>query len=44
VIKPTLEHGFDYKKLLWSGKLSERDILRNKESHEEEIADNKEAE
>jgi len=44
VIKPTLEHGFDYKKLQWSGKLSERDILRNKVSHEEEIADNKKTE
>jgi len=29
IIKPTLEHGFDYKKLQWSGKTSERDILRS---------------
>lgn len=31
IIKPTLEHGFDYKKLQWSGKISERDILRDEE-------------
>jgi len=28
VIKPTIEYGFDYKKLTWSGKVSEKDILR----------------
>ncbi|MGB7286952.1 MAG: lipo-like protein, partial [Salaquimonas sp.] len=28
IIKPTLEHGFDYKKLQWSGKVSELDVLR----------------
>ncbi len=28
IIKPTLEHGFDYKSLFWSGKISELDILR----------------
>ncbi len=28
IVKPTLEHGFDYKKLQWSGKISERDVLR----------------
>jgi len=32
IIKPTLEHGFDYKKLTWSGKVSERDVLRASES------------
>lgn len=31
IVKPTLEHGFDYKKLQWSGKISERDILRANE-------------
>ena len=28
VVKPTIEHGFDYKKLQWSGKISERDVVR----------------
>ncbi|MFK7903227.1 MAG: lipo-like protein [Nitratireductor sp.] len=28
VIKPTIEHGFDYKKLNWSGQVSELDIVR----------------
>ncbi len=28
VVKPTIEHGFDYKKLQWSGKVSERDVVR----------------
>lgn len=28
IVKPTLEYGFDYKKLSWSDKVSEKDILR----------------
>lgn len=28
VIKPTVEHGFDYKTFTWSGKTADRDILR----------------
>ena len=28
VVKPTIEHGFDYKRLQWSGKISERDVVR----------------
>lgn len=28
IIKPTLEHGFDYKQLQWSGKISDKDVLR----------------
>lgn len=28
IIKPTIQDGFDYKKLLWSGKTSDKDILR----------------
>ncbi len=28
VVKPTLKRGFDYKKLHWSGKVSQTDILR----------------
>ncbi len=28
VVKPTIEHGFDYKKLTWSGEVSAGDILR----------------
>lgn len=30
IVKPTLERNFDYRKLQWSGKTSERDILRLK--------------
>jgi len=29
VIKPTLEHGFDYKKINWSNRLAQKDVLRN---------------
>ena len=38
IVKPTLEHGFDYKKLQWSGLVSERDILRvrGKFDHDDE--------
>ena len=32
VIKPTIKQGFDYRKLHWSGKVSDRDILRDKRS------------
>lgn len=28
IFKPTIEEGFDYKKLNWSGKISKRDILK----------------
>lgn len=28
VVKPTIEHGFDYKRLQWSGKVSQRDVVR----------------
>ncbi len=28
IIKPTIEYGFDYKRLQWSGKISERDVVR----------------
>ncbi|MCB1385807.1 MAG: lipo-like protein [Nitratireductor sp.] len=28
IVKPTIEFGFDYKKLSWSGKVSDKDILR----------------
>lgn len=28
IFKPTIEEGFDFKKLNWSGKISERDVLR----------------
>jgi len=28
VVKPTVEHGFDYKRLQWSGKISQRDVVR----------------
>jgi hypothetical protein len=31
IIKPTLEHGFDYKKLTWSNRVSEWDVLRARE-------------
>lgn len=34
VIKPTVKQGFDYRKLHWSGKVSERDILRDKRSRD----------
>lgn len=32
VVKPTIEHGFDYKRLQWSGKISERDVVRLKDN------------
>ncbi len=28
VVKPTIEQGFDYKKITWSGQVSKKDILR----------------
>ncbi|MCG6856623.1 MAG: lipo-like protein [Salaquimonas sp.] len=34
VIKPTIEHGFDYRKINWSGKVSEIDVLRERASRE----------
>ena len=36
VVKPTIEYGFDYKKLSWSGKVSDKDILRAREIVDEE--------
>jgi len=39
IIKPTLQFGFDYRKLNWSGKISERDILV-KTDNDDEIKDN----
>ncbi|MFZ1813166.1 MAG: YiiX/YebB-like N1pC/P60 family cysteine hydrolase [Rhizobiaceae bacterium] len=32
VVKPTLKHGFDYRKIQWSGKVSEIDVLRAEKS------------
>jgi hypothetical protein len=34
IVKPTLVHGFDYKKINWSGKVSEIDILRAERSRQ----------
>ena len=34
IVKPTLRHGFDYRKLQWSGEVSEIDILRARRSAE----------
>ncbi|MCB1461855.1 MAG: lipo-like protein [Nitratireductor sp.] len=34
VIKPTITHGFDYRKIKWSGKVSEIDVLRERSSRE----------
>lgn len=34
IVKPTLVHGFDYRKLRFSGKISEFDILRARRSRE----------
>jgi len=31
VIKPTIEHGFDYKKLNWSGEISQLDVVRRED-------------
>ena len=30
IVKPTIRRGFDYKQLSFSGKVSDRDILRDK--------------
>ena len=40
VIKPTVEHGFDYKTFTWSGKTADRDVLRL-EKVEVKTSDNK---
>ena len=34
VIKPTIMHGFDYKRIKWSGKVSEIDVLRERRGRE----------
>ncbi len=34
VIKPTISHGFDYRKIKWSGQVSEIDVLRERRSKE----------
>ena len=34
VIKPTITHGFEYRKIKWSGKVSEIDVLRERSSRE----------
>ncbi|MEZ5872847.1 MAG: YiiX/YebB-like N1pC/P60 family cysteine hydrolase [Nitratireductor sp.] len=34
IVKPTLKHGFDYRKLNWSGEISEIDILKARRSAE----------
>ncbi|GIL02297.1 MAG: hypothetical protein BroJett030_21960 [Alphaproteobacteria bacterium] len=34
VVKPTIIHGFDYRRIKWSGQVSELDILRQKRSEE----------
>jgi hypothetical protein len=34
IVKPTLTHGFDYKKLRFSGKVSDLDVLRARRSRE----------
>lgn len=39
IVKPTIEVGFDYKKLHWSGKVSDRDILRSSGSKSDEARD-----
>ena len=36
VVKPTISNGFDYKRMTWSGKTSEKDILRKKAVPEKE--------
>ncbi len=36
IVKPTLESDFDYRDLRWSGKVSERDILRRR-AHEQSL-------
>lgn len=34
IVKPTVHRGFDYRKLNWSGRVSERDILRDRRSRQ----------
>jgi Permuted papain-like amidase enzyme, YaeF/YiiX, C92 family len=34
IVKPTIMRGFDYKKLHWSGKVSDRDVLRARRSRD----------
>ena len=34
VVKPTIERGFDYRKMKWSGEISQRDVLRKEKSED----------
>ena len=42
VIKPTISHGFDYRKIKWSGQVSEIDVLRERRSKEKAAGNDEE--